>query len=252
MYSNRYIFIYASLMVIVVATLLSTAAMLLKPMQEKNEAVAKMQGILAATDIDASADSAIRLYRAFITGEMVIDPKGNVLSIYRNGEFERGEQRAFDIDIKRELYAKSMGDDYVMPLYLAQRNGESMYIVPLLGKGLWGPIYGNIAFGPDFNEVSGADFGHDKETPGLGAEINTDDFADQFIGKTIYTRDGEFTSVEVVKGGASSLPPDQRRHGVDAISGGTITSNGVTDMLENCLEGYVPFIEKHIVNKKPV
>ncbi|MBU2650503.1 MAG: NADH:ubiquinone reductase (Na(+)-transporting) subunit C [Bacteroidetes bacterium] len=252
MYSNRYIFIYSSIMVIIVAAILSSAAMFLKPIQDKNMATAKMQGILAAADITATSIDAEELYAKYITEELVIDKQGHVVSAFENNAFKSGDMRAFDLDIKKELYRKSMGEDFYTPLYVAHINNELIYIVPLLGKGLWGPIYGNIAFGPDFNRIIGAEFGHDKETPGLGAEINTRDFGQQFIGKTIFNQNGEFTSINVVKGGVSDLPQNLKIHGVDAISGGTITSNGVTDMLRNCLENYVPFIKDQVVNKKPV
>lgn len=252
MYTNRYIFIYSSIMVIVVAALLSSAAMLLKPIQERNMAIAKMQGILAATEISATVDDAQELYAKYISEELVIDEKGNIVSIYKDQSFDKGNIRAFDLDLKKELFKKSKGEPFLSPLYVAHIDDEIIYIVPLLGKGLWGPIYGNIAFGPDFNIVVGAEFGHDKETPGLGAEIALKDFSNQFIGKTIFNEEGKFTSLDVVKGGVSQLPVQKKIHSVDAISGGTITSNGVTDMLRNCLGNYVPYVKSHIENKKPV
>lgn len=252
MYTNRYIFIYSSIMVIVVAAILSSVAMLLKPIQERNMAIAKMQGILAATEITASTEDAQEIYAQFITEELVVDEKGNVVSIFKDQKFEKGDLRAFDLDLKTELFKKSQGKSYLSPLYIAHIDDDIVYIVPLLGKGLWGPVYGNIALGPDFEKVVGADFGHDKETPGLGAEISTKEFSDQFIGKTIFTKEGKFTSIDVVKGGISQLSPQKQIHSVDAISGGTITSNGVTDMLRNCLENYEPYIRSHVGNKKPV
>ena len=234
-------------MVIIVAALLSTAAMLLKPYQDKNIAIAKMQGILSAAEVTATAEDAISLYDKSITEEIVINPKGEIISIYKGKEFVKGDKRAFDVDIKKQLYKKSKGESFDIPLYKAEIDGKMIYIVPLLGKGLWGPIYGNIAFGPDFNKIVGATFGNDKETPGLGAEISYKQFWDQFIGKTIFTEDGKFTSIDVVKGGVSVLPAADRIHGVDAISGGTITCNGVTDMIRDCLENYVPFVKVNIV-----
>ncbi len=128
---------------------------------------------------------------------------------------------------------------------MAEKNGEKMFIIPLLGKGLWGPVYGNLALAGDFNTVTGATFGHDKETPGLGAEIEQDFFEEQFIGKKILDDNGKFVSIQVVKGGAKMLPANQQIHGVDAISGGTITSNGVSDMLKSNLENYIGYINKH-------
>ncbi len=84
------------------------------------------------------------------------------------------------------------------------------------------------------------------ETPGLGAEISTAIFQDQFPGKTIFDDGYNFKSIKVVKGGVVTLPQSEQIHGVDGISGGTITSNAVDEMIKDCLENYVPYIKKNI------
>jgi len=248
MFTNRYIFIYSSVMVIIVAAILSTAATLLKPFQEKNVRVEKIQNVLTSANITSTKENADDLFKQYIVEEIVLDLDGNVISVFKDGAYEGEEIRAFDLDLKKELKKKeSFENDNSLPqpnfpLYVCEKDGQKYYIIPLLGKGLWGPIYGNIALSEDMNTIYGATFGHDKETPGLGAEIDTRDFIDQFIGKTIFDNSGKFVSVKVVKGGIanSSIDPS---HGVDAISGGTITSNAVTDMLNNCLSSYVPYIK---------
>ncbi len=246
MFSNRYIFIYSTVMVIIVAALLSSTAMFLQPMQERNLTIAKIQGILAAVNIEATSENAEDLFDQYIKTELAIDQDGQVVSVYKDGVLEQGEMRAFQINLKKQLYNKKMKEPFLSPIYIAEIEGITLYIVPMRGTGLWGPVYGNVAFGPDFNEIVGADFSHDKETPGLGAEIANKEFSDQFIGKTIFDESGKFVSVKVVKGGVGTLPADQHNHGVDAISGGTITSNSVSDMLKNCLENYVSYIQNNI------
>jgi Na+-transporting NADH:ubiquinone oxidoreductase subunit C len=231
-------------MVIIVAAILSAAALLLKPAQDRNVAIAKMQGILSAAQVQATADDAIQLYEKYIVREKVIDPSGELVSVYTNGAFETGEVRAFDIKLKSQLYNKNSGRDFILPLYEAEKDGETLYIIPMEGKGLWGPIYGNLALKDDFNTVAGATFSHKAETPGLGAEIDQFFFQEQFIGKKIFDEAGSFISIQVVKGGAKMLPSSQQIHGVDAISGGTITSNGVTDMLKDNLDSYVAYFKK--------
>jgi Na+-transporting NADH:ubiquinone oxidoreductase subunit C len=243
MFTNRYIFIYSSVMVIIVAAILSTAAMVLKPFQERNIAIAKIQGILMAAEIEAESDNAEAIFDETIVEEIVIDQDGKVTGRYADGKFVEGQDRAFDINLKEELYNKRKGEPYKVPLYMAEADGEKIYIIPLLGAGLWGPVYGNIALKADMNTVYGADFGHDKETPGLGAEISTRPFANQFKGKTLFNDNGEFVSITVKKGGAGTMPPAEQIHGVDAISGGTITSDAVTKMLENCIENYVAYFK---------
>ena len=243
MFTNRYIFIYSSVMVILVAAILSSAAMVLKPYQERNIAIAKIQGILMAVKIEASSDNAEALFDQTILEELVIDQDGNVTGRYSDGQQQEGEDRAFDIDLKKELYNKNQGNPFKVPLYIADASGEKIYIIPMLGTGLWGPVYGNVALKEDMNTVFGAEFGHDKETPGLGAEISTRDFAIQFVDKTIFTEDGEFFSLVVKKGGVETMPAANKVHGVDAISGGTITSDAVTKMIKNCLENYVVYFK---------
>jgi len=244
MYSNAYIFRYAAILVILVAAILSAAAMLLKPYQEKNTMIDKMQGILASANIEATAENAISKYNSAITTEMVIGPQGNIISLYENGVFTKGNTRAFDINMKEQLYLKSQGKDFILPVLMGVIDGDTTFIIPLYGKGLWGPIWGNIALGPDCNLVTGVNFDHKSETPGLGAEISTPVFEDQFKGKTLFDDSGKFVSILVVKGGVGMLPQAAQIHGVDAISGGTITSDGIANMLKDCLESYVPFFEK--------
>ncbi len=246
MFTNRYIFIYSSVMVIIVAAILSTAAMVLKPYQDRNIAIAKIQGILKAADIEATTENAETLFDQVILEELVIDQDGKVTGRYSKGQLTEGDDRAFDLNLKKELYNKRQGNPYKVPLYMAEADGEKIYIIPLLGTGLWGPIYGNIALKADKNTIFGAEFGKDKETPGLGAEISDRVFALQFLGKTIFNQKGDFVSITVKKGGVETMLADSRIHGVDAISGGTITSDAVTKMLENCLGNYVAYFKSQL------
>lgn len=243
--SDSYIFRYAAIMVILVAAVLSAVAMLLKPAQDKNVAIARMRFILESANIEATPENAIDLFSQYVTEEEVISDEGEVIGVYRNGKLEKGEIRAFDINLKEELYNKSKGKEYILPLYIANVNGKKFYIFPLQGRGLWGQIYGNLALEEDLNTVGGSQFGHDKETPGLGAEIELPQFESQFVGKKIFDSGGNFTSIKVLKGASKILTGDALVHGVDAISGGTITSNGVSEMIQSNLENYLPYIQKH-------
>ena len=134
------------------------------------------------------------------------------------------------------------GADRSLPLYIyTGPEGKKRYIVPMQGKGLWGPIWGYVSLEEDFNTVYGAYFSHKSETPGLGAEISERPFQQQFEGKKIMSEDNNFVSVRVVKKAAKiSLGPEHR---VDGISGGTITSNGTDAMLVDALEPYIGFFK---------
>jgi Na+-transporting NADH:ubiquinone oxidoreductase subunit C len=216
-------------MVIVVATLLAIASESLKPFQESNIRKEKMQNILSSCGIEVDRDGAEEAYNKYITQEILLDVEGN--------EMNGSEVQPFDIDV---LYEYKSGGQKHFPIFICKLdNGEINYVIPMVGKGLWGPIWGYAAISSDFNTLSGATFDHKGETPGLGAEINKDAFEKPFNGKKIFDNDGEFMSVKVVKGGAD--PSDE--HGVDAISGGTITSNGVTEMLERTFKAYEPFLK---------
>jgi Na+-transporting NADH:ubiquinone oxidoreductase subunit C len=247
MYSNSYIFRYAAILVILVAAVLSAAAILLKPAQDKNVAVAKMQGILAAINVEATSTDAINLYKKYIIDEEVLAPDGTVESeySYKDNKFSKGDERAFDINLKEEQFKQSKGQPFSIPLYIAVKDNDTIYIIPLLGKGLWGPIWGNIALASDMNTVVGAAFDDKGETPGLGAEIAHKPFQEQFVGKKIFDDKGNFVSIKVVKGGVKMLPENQQIHGVDAVSGGTITSHGVQNMLQADLSNYIEYFKKH-------
>lgn len=248
MYSNGYIFRYASIMVILVAALLAAAAILLQPAQEKNVKIEKIQDILKSAHIESTTANAEQLYDKHIVKEIVISATGEELAIFSNGKFEKGDRRAFLVDLKAELKAKQQlaagkaAQEPVFPLFVCEKDGEQIYIIPMYGVGLWGPIWGNIALKADMNTVEGVTFGHKGETPGLGAEISTELFTTRFPAKTLFDTNGNFASISVVKGGVGNSNIDPS-HGVDAISGGTITSNGVSAMIKNCLENYVTYFK---------
>jgi Na+-transporting NADH:ubiquinone oxidoreductase subunit C len=225
--SNRYVFIYASVMVIAVALVLSTAATLLRPLQEKNMRIEKMQNILSTIGISASQGEAIELFEKYIVETKVLNHKG-----------EEIEGDAFEVDLQDEN--RKPVEERQLPSYIADLDDEMYYIVPVRGNGLWGAIWGYLSFLGDMNTIAGANFDHASETPGLGAEISDPPFQNQFEGKKIFDDSGDFQSVKVVRGGA----PEGDPHAVDAISGGTITSNGVTAMLRNGLQVYKPYFEK--------
>ncbi|MDT8400277.1 MAG: NADH:ubiquinone reductase (Na(+)-transporting) subunit C [Bacteroidales bacterium] len=228
-FSNRYIFIFATVMVAIVALILSAAALLLQPLQQKNAEIEKKRNILASVGVEATEETAENLYEEFITGSFAI-----------NSEAQRVEGvDPFNVDVRKEQ-RKSL-EEQVFPIFEASLDdGSKSYIMPLEGKGLWGPIYGYISIKEDMRTINGVTFDHKSETPGLGAEINEGWFEAQFVDKKLF-EDEEFVSVLVQKGGAEEGDP----HAVDAISGGTITSKALEAMLYDCLVNYVEFLKKN-------
>jgi Na+-transporting NADH:ubiquinone oxidoreductase subunit C len=225
--SNNYTFIYASVMVILVAAILSIAAMTLKPMQKKNTEIEKKQNILASVNIQTTAKNAEEVYAQNIVNSYVVNSKGEVV-----------DGVAFEIDLRVQKIKPV--DQRLLPVFECQTKEGLKYIFPLRGAGLWGPIWGYIALNEDLNTVFGANFAHQGETPGLGAEISTQAFQEPFKGKTIFDASGNLVSIIVAK--ASETAPEE--HKVDGISGGTITSKGLQQMLLDDLKSYENFITR--------
>jgi len=227
--SNTYTIGFACIMVILVAALLASTSIQLTPLQDRNIELEKKQNILQSVGVYVDRDASEASYSKFIKEELVLDINGNIL-----------EGSAFNIDLGDEL--KKDINDQKLPLYISMLEDSSKcFIIPLRGKGLWGPIWGYLALKDDINTVYGAVFAHKSETPGLGAEINQGFFQEPFRDKKIFNENNEFVSIKVIKGGA----PEGSIHGVDGISGGTITSDGVTDMLKERVGRYLPYLERN-------
>ena len=225
--TNSYTFIFAIVMVVIVGSVLAFAATSLQPLQYENMRIDKMQSILATVGVQASKEEAQQLFDQYITEEIVLDYQG----------VEKEGVNAFDVDLSKEL--KRSPDVQNFPLYIANVEGEQYYIVPLRGSGLWNAIFGYISLQEDINTVKGATFDHLGETPGLGALITEQWFRERFAGKKIFDDTGALVGVSVVKGGAGGDPNQ-----VDAISGSTITGDGVSDMISERLNRYLPFFKK--------
>ncbi len=204
--SNTYIIIYATVMVVVVAAVLAIAAMVLGPIQNKNIERETKGAILRVAGVSVPTAEIEKAYAANIE------------------DVNAGEGLA---------------------LYKSTAGGKTLYIIPVSGSGLWGPVWGYVALDGDWNTISGVVFDHKGETPGLGAEITTPKFTDQFRGKKLF-KGNELVGITVLKGAGSSRGND---HAVDAISGGTITSRAVENMIRVTLADYKSYIENQRSNE---
>lgn len=220
---NSYTFTFAAIMVIVVAAILSFAATSLKDRQDNNVRLEKMQNILSSINVEVERDAAEGVYSEYIKQEIVVN----------NSQVQSGV-KAFDIELKKELTKAPLERN--APLYVAEKDGKTYYILPLRGKGLWGPIWGYISLEEDVSTIYGATFDHKSETPGLGAEIKTEVFTSLFPDKQVLDN-GDFVGISVMKGNAAGP------HQVNGISGGTITSVGVQDMILDCMQSYIPYLK---------
>ena len=212
--SNVYIITYSVVMVVIVAVLLSLAALGLKPLQESNILNEKKTQIVKALGETAS-------YEDVVAEAALLDAEGNVV--------ETDTQKVFDaLQSVKDTRAEGK-----FPIFKA-KNGS--VVVPLYGAGLWGPIWGYVALDSDMNTVKGIVLDHAGETPGLGAEITTAKHQAMYVGKKVFEGD-QFVGITLKKGGADKNNP----HEVDAITGGTKTSDGVSAMIKDCLVSYQPY-----------
>ena len=235
--SNAYTFLFATLMVFVVASSLAFTASSLKDLQNANVRKEKMQNILATVGIQTDREKAESLYKKYITAKLSLTQAGTVDQ----------EVDAFEIKLNNEL--KKHASEQRFPLYEANVEGEIFYIVPLRGAGLWNAIWGYIALEEDKNTIKGAVFDHTGETAGLGAEITQQWFQDRFLGEKVFDDDGNLVGINVSKTNNDPKDLDKDDHEVDAISGATITGDGVTDMILERLTHYLPYlkVEKNTV-----
>ena len=229
---NSYTIVYAAILVIIVAFLLAFVSSALKPTQDKNVALDKKKQILSALNIrDLKNPNDIeKAYNQYIVADMIVKADGTVK--------EKGtdkENAGFKVD------NKSISAD-CLPVYICKVNNETKYLVPMTGRGLWGGLWGYIAINDDLQSVYGAYFSHEGETAGLGALIAEEKFQDQFKGKHLFDNDNtNEIALTVVKNG--KVEPGKENTQVDGITGATLTSNGVANMVHDGLQQYLVFFK---------
>lgn len=228
--TNTYIILYACAMVVIVAFLLAFISSTLKPMQDVNVALDKKKQILAALNIRGLGDSeSADKYKEVVVADAVIDSKGNTVEEGTQG----GEAAGFKLnsaDYKEGKFA----------MFICNVDGQKKFVIPMYGMGLWGPIWGYIAVNEDGQTIYGAYFNHEGETAGLGAEIkDSKAWQDKFTGKKVYDADGT-PIIKVLKANEVKDASCQ----VDAVTGATLTSNGVSDMLQEGFAKYKNFLIK--------
>ena len=203
--SNTYIIIYSVVLVVIVAFCLAFVYTSLKERQDANVALDVKKQVLAALDIRDFADDA--------AAEAAYQQ-----TVEKTDTLDAGTKRI---------------------VYLCNVNGEKKYVLFVKGMGLWGPVWGYIALNADKTTVYGTYFNHEGETAGLGAEIkDSRNWQNLFKGKTAYA-DGK--PVLAVKK-ANDRRPEEKACTVDAITGATLTSDGVNLMLQSCLADYQDYL----------
>ena len=235
--SNLYTFLFVGIMIVGIASILAYTSQTLKPMQDENVKNEKMQNILSTVGINVSREEAEKSYKKYIVEELALKIDGSI---------NENINPFSDLNLAKEL--KKDYEDQHFPLYVAEINTEKYYIIELRGTGLWDAIWGYISLKSDFNTVNGVSFDHKGETAGLGAEITKDWFKESFKDEKIFNSEGEFVGITVLKGNNDPNNIDKDDHEVDAISGSTITGDGVTDMIYERVNNYLPYLS--LINDK--
>lgn len=228
--SNTYQILYAAVMVLIVGTVLAFIYMALKPKQNENIANDTRKQIMSALHIATPSDDQVKeTYEKYIIQDLLVDMEGNIVDSAHNV--------AFDVDMKKNV---KLAERQLPVMKCRLDDGSIKYVLPVYGAGLWGPIWGYIAMNDDGNTIYGANFSHEGETPGLGARIADQDFQDKFVDKHLF-KEGEYKGVVVLKRGQKSTTGAEQ---IDALTGATITSRGVSDMLADCLAPYEAFLKR--------
>ena len=228
--SNSYTITYSIILVLIVAFLLAFVFQALKPMQDANVQLDQQKQILFALNQDRNMtnEQAVELWKKIIIADDIINSDGKVVEAGKQGGVDAG----FKLNSKDAKEGK-------LALFRCKVNGEVKYVIPVYGNGLWGPINGFIAINGDKRTVFGAYFNHESETAGLGAEIKDNaDWQAKFKGKKLFTDDNnQKIALSVEK------KVEDPKTQVDAVTGATLTSNGVTEMFHSDKGGLQPYVK---------
>lgn len=248
--ATGYTLLFATAICIVCGILVSSFAVSLEDLQDENIALDKQKRVLEAVgrlEPGETIDEAQVAER--------FEPIEPVLIDLASGEAVDGDTATFDQQRRaRDPATSTEAPDNLarvkrIPdrslLYEVRGNGGEleMVVLPIEGLGLWGTLYGFLALDADTTTVRGITYYQHKETPGLGGEVDNPTWKDKWPGRKAFDDDGEIR-LEVIKGFAGSA--DAEPHRVDGLAGATITSNGVTNMLDFWLgeNGFEPYLNR--------
>jgi len=233
--SNIYTVVYTTLVCVAVAAILAVVSQKLGPMQADNEKAETISQILTAAQFEQKEHwqeignaATIAFYKENLSEAFLVNANGEKVATLdaANAEvFSRSSLKAQNYNIKG-------AEDYSIPVY-AFNDGSA--VIAIYGAGLWGPVWGYVAMKDGI--ISGAYFDHESETPGLGGKIKDDpSFRAQLSGKSFDFSDA--TPFAIVKGGA----PEGKANAIDAITGATMTSKGVSEAINIWASAYKAYL----------
>jgi len=235
---------------VVCAALVSISAVGLKQKQKDNKALDQQTKILEASNLlaDATKEGGLGIvatYKALVDARMVDLDSGEFIEgdVVNFDERRNSRDAALSTKPENDLAGINRRSNTAVIYLIKNESGAiETVVLPIVGSGLWDLMYGYVGLEADLNTVKSVIYSDHKETPGLGAEVLNPKWKALWPGKKIYNDAGE-VKVKLVKGGAKASDI----HGVDGLSGATLTSNGVTNTLQFWFgeEGYAPFITKY-------
>ena len=242
------VFTVAGLLCVVCSVVVSTSAVSLRSLQQKNQALDKKKNILSAAGLEFEKDEIEQIYQERIEARIVdlsaggytdaVDPSG-----YNLRKAAKDPKQSVVISSEKDLPGIGRKPK-LMPVYLVKDQGAfSRVILPIHGKGLWSTLWGFLALDKNLSTIQGLTFYEHAETPGLGGEVDNPRWKASWIGKEAFAPDGS-VGIEVIKGSVD-LSREEAKYQIDGLSGATITARGVSNTLKYWLgdEGYGPFLK---------
>lgn len=234
------------LLCVICSVVVSAAAVILKPLQVANKDLDRKSNILAAAGLVDPSKSVDELFAQITTkyvdldsGRFVDAPIANYDAQKAAKDPQLGEAVPRASDIASIKYQAK-----VMPVYLVENQGQiEKLILPVHGYGLWSTLYGFLALEGDLNTVVGLGFYSHAETPGLGGEVDNPAWKALWPGKQVYGEDLSDPAIRLIKGSVDASTPEAE-HKIDGLSGATLTSIGVTNLVQFWMgeNGYAPFL----------
>lgn len=254
--SIGFTFLVSAALCVACSILVSGAAVGLRGRQEMNKENERKKNILSAAGLIEPGESVDigKIYDERVqgiiidlnTGQVVTDDKELFPDPQEYDQKAAADNPKMSIAIKpsEDLAGIKRRENYSWVYLINDEDGKlSQYVLPIRGKGLWSTLWGFLALDTDLNTIAGLTFYEHGETPGLGGEVDNPKWKAQWRGKEVYGKDFE-TEIEVIKGNVNPESPNAI-HEVDGLSGATITSRGVSHLLDFWLGnlGFKPYLE---------
>lgn len=228
---------------LVCSVIVAGSAVSLKPRQQEQKLLDKQKNILSVAGLLKAGGSVTESFNKYIEPRLVDLNTGDFVANQANFDAAKAaKDPATSIVLGEDDIAKIGRRANYAEVYLVKGDDGKVkqVVLPVYGTGLWSVMYGFIAVQPDGNTIDGITYYDQGETPGLGGEIENPKWQSTFVGKTIFNEQNQ-VALHVSKGGSSD-----KAHGIDALSGATLTSNGVNNTFKFWFgpKGFGPFLAK--------